>query len=168
MDSNKQQEIFQEWLANYKALFFKFVRAYAFTKTDQDDLFQEICVQAWKSIPNFRNDSAVSTWLYRVTMNTALSWVRKEKKHANSIPLEGYEPVVTAYHGDDDRLEWLYEQIAMLNKVDRAICLLMLDGFSYKDMSTMTGISESNVGVKINRIKKKLIEKSKTIVNNEF
>ena len=161
MDSIKQEEIFQEWLAGYKALFFKFVRAYAFTKADQDDLFQEICLQVWKSIPNFRNESAISTWLYRVTMNTALSWVRKGKKHANSKPIDGYEPVVTTYQGDGDRLEWLYEQIAQLNKVDRALCLLMLDGFNYKEMSSMLGISSNNVGVKINRIKKKLIEKSK-------
>ncbi|MDW3212314.1 MAG: RNA polymerase sigma factor [Reichenbachiella sp.] len=168
MDSIKQEEIFQDWLARYKALFFKFVRAYAFKKTDQDDLFQEICIQVWKSIPNFRNDSAVSTWLYRVTMNTALSWVRKGKKHANSKPIDGYEPVVTTYQSDDDRLEWLYEQIAQLNKVDRALCLLMLDGFNYKEMSAMLGISSNNVGVKINRIKKKLIEKSKKLVNDEL
>ena len=74
MNEGEQQQIFNTWLGQYKALLFKVVRAYAFTEFDRDDLFQEITIQVWHSIPKFRRESAVSTWLYRVSLNTAIRW----------------------------------------------------------------------------------------------
>jgi RNA polymerase sigma-70 factor, ECF subfamily len=159
----QQQDIFDQWLHQYKALFFKIVRAYAFTVMDQDDLFQEITMRAWHSIPSFRNESAVSTWLYRIALNTAITWSQKEKKHRNSSgTLEGVEHVLmdTGIQ-TDERLAWLYEEISRLDAVDRSITLLLLEGLSYREMALILGITESNVGVKINRIKKKLAVKSK-------
>ena len=161
MQESEQKEIFHRWMEEYKGLFFKFVRAYAFNQVDREDLFQEIAVQVWRSIPNFKGDSAVTTWLYRITINTSISWSRKEKKHQ-----EGRSSLVESEHllkeanQPDPRLDWLYNQISGLNDVDRTLTLLLLDGFSYKEMSKIIGISESNVGVKINRIKKTLITKS--------
>jgi len=161
MGETEQKQIFDHWLKEHKGLFFKFVRAYAFTQNDRDDLFQEIAVQVWRSIPNFKGDAAVTTWIYRITINTAIAWTRKEKKHQ-----EGRQSFIEAEHllkeanQPDGRLDWLYEQISQLNEVDRTLTLLLLDGFSYKEMSKIIGISESNVGVKINRIKKVLITKS--------
>lgn len=161
MNKAEQEHIFDHWMKQHQALFFKFVRAYAFTATDREDLFQEIALQVWRSIPNFRQDSAVITWLYRVSMNTAIAWNRKEKKHRDGKEsLDTSLPVLKAIPIQDSRLDWLYEEIARLNEIDRAICLLMLDGFKYKEMAALLGISESNVGVKINRIKKSLISKA--------
>ena len=80
MKEKEQRDIFNEWLSNYKALFFKVISAYASDREDQNDLFQEICLQVWRSIPNFRGESKVSTWLYRITLNTAIKWSTKEKK----------------------------------------------------------------------------------------
>lgn len=161
MNKAEQEHIFDQWMKKYQALFFKFVRAYAFTVADREDLFQEIALQVWRSIPNFREDSAVITWLYRVSMNTAIAWNRKEKKHRDGKEsLEASLPVLKELPAEDNRLDWLYEEITRLNEIDRAICLLMLDGFTYKEMATLLGISESNVGVKINRIKKNLISKA--------
>lgn len=77
MDEDKQKQTFDDWLAQHRGLIFKVVRAYAFTPPDQDDLFQEITTQIWSSIPQFRGNSAVTTWLYRVAWNTALAWLRK-------------------------------------------------------------------------------------------
>ncbi|MEO1051937.1 MAG: RNA polymerase sigma factor [Bacteroidota bacterium] len=163
MKESTQQQIFETWLHKHKALLFKVVRAYAFNAEDQDDLFQEITLQVWRSVPNFRGDSAVTTWLYRISLNTAIKWSSKEKRHKEGrqsiehmthILKESPKPI-------DERLAWLYEEIASFSEIDRSLTLLLLDGFSYRDMSQMLGITESNVGVKINRIKKHLITKSK-------
>ena len=162
MTEKEQKQIFEEWLSQYKALIFKIVRAYAFNATDQDDLFQEIVIQVWHSIPTFRKESAVTTWLYRVSLNNAIKWTKKERKHYQSEIIDGAEHILVENKiRTDERLSWLYEEIYKLDEIDRSVTLLLLDGFSYKEMASILGITESNVGVKINRIKKQLISKSK-------
>lgn len=165
MTEQEQQQIFEKWIDQYKALLFKVVRTYAFTSNDRDDLFQEIAIQVWHSIKIFKADAAVTTWLYRIALNTSFKWVRKEHKHQRGIDaLDNVEHILQENKQFvDDRLVWLYEEISKLDEIDRSITLLMLDGFSYKEMSDIIGITESNVGVKINRIKKHLIQKSKII-----
>jgi len=155
----EQQQIFESWLSQYKGLFFKIVRAYAVSGPELDDLFQEIVIQVWKSVPAFRGESAVSTWVYRISINAALSWVRKEGRHRALEKIEGLvlqEGVEKA----DERLDWLYAEIHRMDEIDRSIALLLLEGFSYKEMAVVLGITETNVGVKINRIKKRLIATS--------
>ncbi|MDQ6901895.1 MAG: RNA polymerase sigma factor [Bacteroidota bacterium] len=164
MKETEQQHIFETWLDKHKALLFKVVRAYAFTADDRDDLFQEIAIQVWHSIPNFRQESSAPTWLYRISLNTAIKWVRKERKHPQAETLDNVEHVLQESKITmDERLAWLYEEIYKLDEIDRSVTLLMLDNFSYKEMADILGISESNVGVKINRIKKQLISKAKKI-----
>ncbi|MFN0068718.1 MAG: RNA polymerase sigma factor [Limisphaerales bacterium] len=162
MDEHAHKQTFDEWLGRHRGLIFKVVRAYAFTPHDQDDLFQEIITQMWSSIPQFRGDSAVTTWLYRVALNTALAWRRKVRRNRDRTEsLDGSELVLEApARAPNPRLEWLYEQIARLDHVDRSLALLMLDGFSYREMAETLGITESNVGVKINRIKAHFIKQS--------
>jgi RNA polymerase sigma-70 factor, ECF subfamily len=158
----EQKYIFEHWLQQYKALIFKIVRAYAFTGMDRDDLFQEITIQLWRSIPTFRQESSAVTWIYRIALNTSIKWARKEKKHSpaetlDNVPhllLESEQPM-------DERLVWLYEEIQRFDEIDRSVTLMLLENFSYKEMAGILGITESNVGVKINRIKKYLIAKSK-------
>jgi RNA polymerase sigma-70 factor (ECF subfamily) len=162
MQADDQQQLFDDWLKSHQGLFFKVVRAYAFTPQDQEDLFQEIAIQVWRSVPNFRGDAAVTTWIYRVALNAAIAWTRKEWKHRDGKQsVEGMEPVVLQASPADPRIEWLYAQIRQLNEIDRSLTLLLLDGFSYREMSAMLGITESNVGVKINRIKATLTSKSR-------
>ncbi len=162
MTKNEQKQIFETWLDQNKALIFKIVRSYALTVTDQNDLFQEITIQLWHSIPTFKQESSAATWIYRVSLNTAIKWVRKEQKHYQAEPIENVEYLLQdSGFAIDERLAWLYEEIHQLDEIDRSITLLMLDGFSYKEMAGILGITESNVGVKINRIKKYLITKSK-------
>ncbi|MBN8855258.1 MAG: RNA polymerase subunit sigma-70 [Sphingobacteriales bacterium 50-39] len=161
MTSQEQEHIFRDWLEQYKGLFFKIVRTYTVTAMDMDDLFQEIVIQVWRSIPVWKKNCAVSTWIYRIAINTALSWTRKEKRRRQTEDLETaqvllMEPVLVA----DERLAWLYEEIHQMDVIDRSMALLLLEGFSYKEMAVIMGITESNVGVKINRIKKKLIVRS--------
>ena len=139
------------------------MRAYAFTPQDQEDLFQEIATQVWRSIPGFRGDAAVTTWIYRVALNAAIAWTQKERRHrAGKQELDGVEPaILQASPAPDPRVDWLYEQIRQLNEIDRSLALLLLDGFSYKEMAAMLGITENYVGVKINRIKAHLTGKSR-------
>jgi RNA polymerase sigma-70 factor (ECF subfamily) len=160
----EQQHIFGDWLHRYKALVFKTVRAYAFTAMDRDDLFQEISIQIWNSIPTFRQESSPVTWIYRISLNTAIKWVRKEQKHQQVETLDHVQHILREKTVQvDQRLTWLYEEIHKLDEIDRSLTLLMLENFSYREMAQILGISESNVGVKINRIKKQLISKSKKI-----
>lgn len=162
MTKNERKQIFESWLDQYKALVFKVVSAYALSPMDQNDLFQEITIQLWHSIPTFRQESSDSTWIYRIALNTAIKWVRKEQKHYQSEPIENVELVLQdSGIKVDERLAWLYEEIHRLDEIDRSLILLLLDGFSYKEMAGILGITESNVGVKISRIKKHLITKSK-------
>lgn len=158
----QQKDIFDTWLASYKALIFKVVRSYAFTAMDRDDLFQEIGIQVWKSIPTFRNACAVTTWLYRISLNTAMRWSSRERKRRDlGESIERHEFVLQESADDSDaKIAWLYSEISRLDEVDRSIALLLLEGFSYKEMATMVGITETNLGVKVNRIKKKLMAKS--------
>ena len=158
MQEHEQERTFDDWLSRHKGVLFKVVHAYAFTSHDREDLFQEIITQVWNSIPRFRGDAAVTTWLYRVALNCALAWSRKERKHRDRTEsLETNEQVLhETVRIQEPRLAWLYEQIAQLDHVDRSLTLLLLDGFSYREMAETLGISENYVGVKINRIKSHL------------
>ena len=162
MKPNEQQRIFEEWLAEHRGLLFKVVRAYAFNPHDQDDLFQEMTTQVWNSIPRYRGDSAVSTWIYRVAFYSAIGWSKKEKRHRDKHQAIQPEDRLLCQRANPEnpQLEWLYEQISQLNEIDRSLTLLMLDGFSYREIGDTMGISQNHVGVKLNRIKNRLTQKS--------
>lgn len=164
MTDSEQQQILQNWLREHKALLFKVVRIYAFNEADRNDLFQEISLQVWQSIPNFEQKCAVTTWLYRIALNTALRWNRNNQKYnTGHQSLDDVQVLQKNEQPKNERLDWLYKEIGKLDVIDRSLCLLMLDGFSYLEMSDILGITESNVGVKIHRIKKHLINQSKKI-----
>jgi RNA polymerase sigma-70 factor, ECF subfamily len=162
MHDSERERIFSEWLAGHKGILFKVVHAYAFEHADRQDLFQEIVIQVWRSVNAFRGDSSVPTWIYRVALNTAIAWTRKEGRHQRGKEqLEVVEGLLTTASAEkrDPRVEWLYHQIAQLKDVDRSVALLLLDGISYKEIAAIVGLTESNVGVKINRIKSALAGK---------
>jgi RNA polymerase sigma-70 factor, ECF subfamily len=162
MHESERDRIFDTWLASHKVILFKVVHAYAFEHGDRQDLFQEIVFQVWRSVDAFRGESSVPTWMYRVALNTAIAWTRKQDRHQRGKqPLEVVEGLLTASSSDerDPRVDWLYHQIGQLKDLDRSVALLLLDGFSYKEIAAIVGITESNVGVKINRIKSALAGK---------
>jgi len=162
MQDSERDHIFGEWLTRHKGILFKVVHVYAFEHADRQDLFQEIVIQVWRSVDAFRGDSSVPTWMYRVALNTALAWTRKESRHQRGKqPFDVVEGLLmTASSASrDPRVDWLYQQIAQLKDVDRSVALLLLDGFSYKEIASIVGLTESNVGVKINRIKAALAGK---------
>lgn len=158
MADDKCETIFKQWLGEHQGLIFKVIRAYAAAADDQDDLFQEILLQLWFSIPNFQGKAKVSTWIYRVALNTALIWNRGEKRRRkHSVPMMEF----SLQQGDNSEqseeiIGRLYEAIRKLSKVDASVVLMYLDGLAYSEMAEVLGISESNVGVKLNRAKKQL------------
>lgn len=163
MTEKQQTDILEEWLEKHRGLLFKIVRSYAFDPMDRDDLFQEIVIHVWRSIPGFRGECAVTTWLYRIALNQAIRFSqRQQKRNSSTTSLENVQYTLRETDQPDDRLAWLYDAIAKLDAFDRSIALLMLEDFSYKEMAGIIGITESNIGVRINRIKKQLISKSKS------
>jgi RNA polymerase sigma-70 factor (ECF subfamily) len=137
---------------------------YCDDRQDSEDLFQEIVLQLWKSYSGFKGESKVSTWMYRVALNTAITRLRKAQRRPDSQRIIHHN--VNVADGESDRLDLQYDaelQLAIntLNKFDRALMMLYLDEKSYGEISEIMSITESNVGVKINRIKNKL----KSILN---
>jgi len=154
MLGSERNRVFESWIDAHKAILFKVARVYGATHSDREDLFQEIALQVWHSVEAYRGDCAATTWIYRVALNTALAWRRKERRHRERRQdIEDATGLLVAPSGRDPRLDWIYQRIAELDEGNRALALLMLDGFSYRDMAQILGLSESNVGVKINRIK---------------
>lgn len=165
MTALERETLFRQWIEEYGRIIFKLVRAYAVEPHDQDDLFQEIALQLWASIPSFQGHSKPSTWIYRVALNTALVWRRKEGKHRHgredSEVLEDVPesaPTPSRATEESETLAWLYRELHGLEKTDRSLALLYLDDMSYRDMAEILGITESNVGVRINRLKKQLAD----------
>lgn len=162
MIKSDQDKIFNQWLADFRPLLFKIVRIYAPTRADDNDLFQEIVIQVWRSIKSYTRQSSEHTWVYRVALNTAIKWSSRKTK-TNHEELNDELLITPTSSKPNEKLDWLYQEISKLGKVEKSLSLLMLDGFSYKEMSDILGISTNHVGVKISRIKKHLQEKAKNI-----
>jgi len=152
---------FRQWLGEHTGLLVKVVRSFVEAPADQDDLFQEILLQVWLSLPNFRSASKPTTWLYRVALNTALAWKRSEKKRWRQGSLSISDIAAPSVASPDSQrndaiVDQLYAAIRALPPAKRALVVLYLDGFTYREIADVVGISESNVGVSLNRIKKEL------------
>ncbi len=129
---------------------------YSNSKEERDDISQEIIFQLWRSFGSFHNQSKFSTWLYRVALNTAISHLRKSKK-TEWVSLEKSTEIAIELTDDqEDEISFLYQAINKLTKIDKAVVLLYLEEYNYEEMADILGISSVNVGVKINRIKKRL------------
>ncbi|MEM6688862.1 MAG: sigma-70 family RNA polymerase sigma factor [Planctomycetota bacterium] len=159
MHEREKRRVFENWIARHEGLLFKVVRTFSDSPHDRDDLFQQIALQLWKSIPSYSSRVAETTWIYRVAFYAATAWSRKERNRQR-VNLLGDDDRVLAQvdRSIDNRLDALLDQIAALPDVDRSLALMLLDGLSYRSMAQVLGISESHVGVRIHRIKKQLIQ----------
>ena len=132
---------------------------------DQKDLMQELLLAVWKAIPAFRSDAQPSTFIYRVSHNAALTWKRTQRNYRRKVDeFESLAPTDTSGHATDPSaalLEQVYVEIRKLPPLDRSLMLLSLDGVSYADMAQIHGLSESNVGVRLNRAKQQLAKAMK-------
>jgi RNA polymerase sigma-70 factor, ECF subfamily len=160
-----QRSLFMSWLGEHGSSVMKVARAYTLTSDECQDLAQEILLQAWRSLPNFEGKATAATWFYRVALQTAMNWHRKDKPRrtrqqpfleVHAVSNDGFDSGEQAQHRET--IERLYQAIQQLPKTDAALVLLYLDELSYREMAEVLGISESNVGVKLNRAKKALSE----------
>ncbi|WP_029034520.1 RNA polymerase sigma factor [Salinimicrobium terrae] len=153
----------QEFLTlinQHKGILYKVSRMYFDNLEDQQDLFQEIVLQLWKSLDSFKGKSQFSSWMYRVALNTAIIFFKKEKRKPDNFGPIKIEPVaLDAYNTDKDlQLVHFYKAVKELNKVEKALIFQFMEGLSGKEIAENLGLSEVNVRVKINRTKIKLQE----------
>lgn len=153
------EQEFTDIINKHRGIIYKVCHLYCNTEEDRRDLFQEIVLQLWKSYHSFRGDAQISTWMYRVALNTAITMYRKDSKRPTGISLSIAEfelPDITDLSDNSENLRKLKLAIEQLSKIERAIIMLYLDEKSYVEIADIIGISQSNVGVKLNRIKTKL------------
>ena len=155
--SEAEKQFVKNFLVENKAIIYKICRAYSNSQEEFDDLTQEVAFQLWKSKDRFENKSKLSTWVYRVTLNVCMSNVRSNR--VKTVELHEATPVATSSEQKQDDLDILYKALKQLPENDKAIILLHLEGRKYEEIAEITGLSSTNVGVKITRIRKKLKEK---------
>lgn len=158
---NNKAKIFTELVEKNQGIIHKVCRIYTDDKDSHDDLFQEIVLQLWRSYDSFKGDSKFSTWMYRVSLNTAITLIRKKTKSSETDFNEAQFLNLKSDDKDEfleERITLLYAAIRLLNDVERALVLLFLEDLPYKDIAETLGISEVNARVKMNRIKIKLKE----------
>ena len=160
------------WLEEHRGIFVKVARAYARGETEVADLQQEMLYQLWLSLRGFAGEAKPSTWVYRVCLNTALTWrrgaMRRERRiepeaKVDSIAAAGESPAESAEQRE--WLEKLYEALRALPETERALVLLMLDGLAYREIAAVTGLTENHVGVALTRARRRLTEKMKGVTD---
>lgn len=152
----------------HRGIIYKICHLYGKEKDYRQDLFQEIVLQLWRSFPSFKNESKLSTWMYRVGLNTAISQFRKDIRKPERRPLSTAEfqiPDLALVADDNENTLLLNLAIQQLTRIEKALVVLYLEEKSYKEISEIMGITQSNVGVKLSRIKIKL---EKIIKENNY
>lgn len=157
------EEQFISVIKENEALVYKVAKLYTSTKEDEQDLYQEIIYQLWKSFSSFRNESKISTWMYRISLNTAIANLNKTKKRGIQLPID--ETLLNRTDFSDtskqERVDELYSQIKKLSPIEKGIILLHLEGNNYDEIAAITGFTSTNVGTRLGRIKQKIISQIK-------
>lgn len=159
MNKQKQQQLFEEIIEQHKGILFKVSRAYCTDVEDRKDLIQEMMIQTWQSIHKYNSQYKISTWLYRISMNVAISFYRKSSTRAKKfteLKAQIIETPVEDKSESEQQLDLLEQFINELKEIDKAMMILYLDDKSHAEIAEILGMSVSNVGTKIGRIKNKL------------
>ncbi|MFN8249850.1 MAG: RNA polymerase sigma factor [Ferruginibacter sp.] len=153
-----KKQLFEETINRHLNLVYKVASVYTTNADDKNDLVQDILYQAWKSFDSFRQESKISTWLYRVAMNVAIYQVKTRKRNIEAIPLTDQNSELTEDNSNETEEQWqrILFYINRLNLLDKGIVLLFLENKSHEEIAEITGLSVSNVGTKLSRIKEKL------------
>jgi len=157
--SSPTETAFLKLVSQHKGILYKASRIYADSAEDREDLQQEILIQLWKSYQNFKGNSEFSTWMYRVAINTAITYLKKEKQRTNNqadvpdhfeVQQEDYNPA------KDKQLEAFYNAVQELKALEKAVIFYFMEGMSHKEIGDNLGLSEGNARVKLNRTKEKI------------
>ena len=156
MSHTAAQERFLALLDQHRKIVHKVASSYGRTAADRDDLAQEIITQLWRAFPRYDERFRFSTWMYRIALNVAISAYRSDAVRARHLVPADDAMLQVAAEAPDERLRELYARIQTLNEMDRALVILYLDGHRHDEIAEVLGISESNVGTRLNRIKSRL------------
>lgn len=154
----KEDNVFLSVLDQHKGIIYKIANAYCRNPEDRKDLIQEIIFQLWRSFDRYNDQYKLSTWLYRISLNVAISFYRKDSKRTDH-PSELTAGIMETEDNEEEteqQLHLLQQFISELPELDRAIMLLYLEENSYKEIADILGLTETNIATKINRIKQKL------------
>ena len=167
-----RESLFQAWLEEHRGIVVKVTRSFAPAAADAADLQQEMLLQLWLSLKAYAGQAKPSTWIYRVCLNTALTWrrgtMRRERRiepgaDLARLPTGTASPADRA--GDEELLDKLYTAIHALPMFDRALMLLALDGLAYREIAEITGLNENQVGVALTRARKRLAQLLKGVTD---
>lgn len=150
---------FLQIIQKNQGIILKVCNMYCDLQEDRNDLFQEIVVQLWKSYPSFRKESKVTTWMYRVALNTAITSFKKSKRRPdqNRLSFPNFQIADENYDTDtEENIKLLHKAVKQLSGIEKSIILLFLENKKYEEIAEITGITQNYVRVKMNRIKKKL------------
>lgn len=157
METKRLEKEFIDMVATQKKVIYKVCYIYAKDHDDLNDLFQETVLNLWKSFPRYRGDSKLTTWVYRIAMNTCITFLRRSTSRPQTIPMTAdVAGQLADEEGKTGQLKELYKLINQLGNLERALILLWLEERSYQEMAEILGLSKNNVAVKLNRVKEKL------------
>lgn len=162
MPESTRDSLFAAWVKRFHPLLIRIAKAYAATPSDQDDLAQEILLQLWLSLSRFRGDATEITWVYRVSLNTALTWRRSQTRRRKHIPITLVDPdgleAGNRPSPSDNTAAPLYDAIRQILPADASVILMHLDGLPHDQIADVLGITSNHVAVRIHRTKKKLAQ----------
>jgi RNA polymerase sigma-70 factor (ECF subfamily) len=153
------KDSFISMISSNQGIIHKVCGIYCNTAEDREDLFQEIVAQLWKSMKSFRAESKISTWMYRVALNTAITHFKKDKRRPDkdSFAYENFQIPDKEYDKTyEEQLKVLHKAIDKLTGIEKSIILLYLENKKYEEIAEIVGISQNYVRVKMNRVKTKL------------
>ena len=162
---NAKEKQFEELVKQYKRTIYSVCYMFSRNKEEINDLFQEILVRLWLGFDQFEQRSSVNTWVYRIALNTAINSDKRAKRRPQTVPLstdiDPYDPQESSL----EQVRQLYALINQLDVMDRGLVLLWLEGIGYDEIAAIMGITVANVGIKLHRIKEKLVQKSKSVTH---
>ncbi len=162
---NVKERQFEELVKQYKRTIYSVCYMFSRDKEEINDLFQEILVRLWLGFDQFEQRSSVNTWVYRIALNTAINSDMRAKRRPQTVPLS---TDIDPYDPQDSSLEQVRQLYALINQLDvmdRGLVLLWLEGIGYDEIAAIMGITVANVGIKLHRIKEKLVQKSKSVTH---
>ncbi|MBR4339423.1 MAG: RNA polymerase sigma factor [Bacteroidales bacterium] len=159
--NNDKEHQFERLVRQHKRTIYTVCYLFSHDNAEVDDLFQEILIRMWNGFDSYEGRSDARTWIYRVAFNAALNWNKKQRRRIETVPLTVDIDPYEANDPSTQQIRELYDRISHLDLVDRSLILLWLEGVSYEEIGAIVGITASHVGVRLLRIKEKLVNMSK-------
>lgn len=166
MKTTQSEDAFVKLVQENEKIIYKVCSLYVTDEYPIADLYQDVVYNLWRSFENFRYEAAVSTWMYKVALNTCISRLRKTSKRPQHVSLSSLSEYLTETNEVNENIREMYRLVRRLNSLEKAIVLLYLEERSYQEIAEITGLTPTNIGVRLVRIKEKLRKMSETSKND--